>query len=271
MPDHDRQPEGRAFQSSPTGPRVAAPHQPWAAPPAPYPAPPSPPVRKRRSYWSLLLFVLVVSSVGIRAYRDLSSPEAWSYWKDQYVSPSLNAQPVATVDLDGSVRRVRALAISGTIGAAAADWFRGQIDDNKLAAGDVILLSSPGGDLAQGILIGEAIRARGLNTAVGTIDGSGRIRAAYCASACVFAYAGGKVRYGVAGSGLGVHQFTSRVAANDPVADAQRVTGLVLNYMTRMGVASTVVEAMSQTREIRWLGAKEAAAMQLITHPLARP
>jgi hypothetical protein len=44
---------------------------------------------------------------------------------------------------------------------------------------------------------------------------------------------------------------------------------MVLGYMTRMGVASSVVEAMSQTRDVRWLPAREAAAMNLITAPVA--
>jgi hypothetical protein len=38
-----------------------------------------------------------------------------------------------------------------------------------------------------------------------------------------------------------------------------------------MGVSSSVVEAMSETRDVRWLGAKEASAMNLITEPLRRP
>jgi hypothetical protein len=38
-----------------------------------------------------------------------------------------------------------------------------------------------------------------------------------------------------------------------------------------MGVSSTVVEAMSQTRDIRWLGTREAEAMNLITDPIGRP
>ena len=41
--------------------------------------------------------------------------------------------------------------------------------------------------------------------------------------------------------------------------------------MTKMGVSSSVVEAMSETRDMRWLGAKEALAMNLITDPVGRP
>jgi len=56
-----------------------------------------------------------------------------------------------------------------------------------------------------------------------------------------------------------------------PVADTQRIQGAVLGYMTKMGVSSSVVEAMSETREIRWLAPKNALAMNLITDPLGKP
>lgn len=45
---------------------------------------------------------------------------------------------------------------------------------------------------------------------------------------------------------------------------------MVLSYLTKMGVSSAVVEAMSATSDIRWLGAKEATAMSLITDPVGR-
>lgn len=109
---------------------------------------------------------------------------------------------IANADPDGSGRRRPALAISGTIGAATASWFRDRLGEAQLAAGDTILLSSPGGDLNQAIIMGEIIRSRGLVTAVGTVDASGNIRPSYCASACVLAYAGGKLRIGLEGSML---------------------------------------------------------------------
>jgi len=57
----------------------------------------------------------------------------------------------------------------------------------------------------------------------------------------------------------------------DPVADTQRTAGMVLSYMTRMGVSSAVVEAMSGTREVRWLAPGEASVMNLVTAPVGRP
>jgi hypothetical protein len=213
----------------------------------------------------------MVLLVGARAYKDLSRPESWAYWKDLYFSPALASSLIANVDPDGSGHRRSALAISGRIGAAAASWFRDRLDEAHLVTGDVVLLSSPGGDLNQAIIMGEVIRSRGLATAVGVADSSGRIRPSYCASACVIAYAGGKVRIGIEGSALGVHRFVTVASGPDPVADTQRTAGVILSYVTRMGVSPSIVEAMSATADIRWLGLKEATAMNLITDPPRRP
>jgi hypothetical protein len=83
---------------SPTGP--------WGAPtPEPTKPPPRPPYRvtgNRRRYLSVAFFVLMVLGVGIRAYKDLSRPEAWAYWKELYFSPSMQSSLIADAKLDGS-------------------------------------------------------------------------------------------------------------------------------------------------------------------------
>jgi hypothetical protein len=260
--DHDRRPRSSVPAAGP-----------WAKP-APGPTDPPRPRsgNAARGKWRLpastLVFVLILLSIGIRAYRDVSRPEAWAYWKDLYFSPSLKSSVATIADPNGSGRRVAALVVRGRIGAAAASWFRDRLDEAHLASGDTVLLSSPGGDLDQALIMGELIRSRGLSTAVGAADGSGELTPSYCASACVLVYAGGKPRFGVEGSALGVHRFVSTAPESDPVAETQRTTGMVLNYMTRMGVSSSVVEAMSATRDIRWLSAKEAMAMNLTTDPV---
>jgi hypothetical protein len=209
-----------------------------------------------------------VLGTGIRAYRDLSGPDAWSFWKDQYISPSLSSALVANGAIHGLGGERAVLAVSGRVGPAAAGWLRDKINDSHLKPGDVVLLSSPGGNLDQGVMMGEVIRAHGLATAVGVLDNGGRVRPGFCASACVFAFAGGQTRYGLDGSALGVHRFTTTAQGDDAVADTQRVTGAILGYLTRMGVSSQVIEAMSETRDIRWLGPREAEAMKLVTAPL---
>jgi len=218
----------------------------------------------------------MVSVVGVRAYKDLSRPEAWAYWKDLYFSSSMTSSLITNASPDGSGRRRSALAIGGTIGAATASWLRDRLDEAHLVAGDTVLMSSPGGDLNQAIIMGEVIRSRGLVTAVGGVDPSGHIRPSYCASACVLAYAGGSRRIGIEGSMLGVHRFVTSSPGGttspgpDAVAETQRIAGLVLNYLTRMGVSSAVAEAMSATDKVRWLDAKEAAATSLVTAPVRR-
>ncbi|WP_315835478.1 hypothetical protein [Bradyrhizobium prioriisuperbiae] len=241
------------------------PARPWGAPRPDQSQPPAPRTAGRIPLLSILFFVLMLVLVGARAYRDLSTPQAWAYWKDQFISPSLSASIVR-----GSPDQRPALAIHGRIGPAAAGWFRDRLDEAKLRPGDSVVFSSPGGDVDQAIIIGEVIRARGLTTAVGTFDADDRLRPSYCASACVFAYAGGKVRQGVQGSRLGVHRFTTEGAGRDAVADTQRTAGLILGYMTRMGVSPSLVEAMSATDEIRWLDAREALDMRLVTDPQQR-
>ena len=266
MSADDNQDEERRYRRSPTGPAVTPPRMPEAMPSATAVKPPL----FRPSFWSIAVFILVASGIGIRAYRDLSRPDAWDYWKDQYISPSMTVSLIDKTYLAGRDQGRRTLAVSGTIGPAASRLLRDRVDEAKLTAGDLILLSSPGGELNQGAIMGEIIRSHGLATAVGTTDGSGRIKPAYCASACVLVYAGGKPRFGVLGSALGVHRFVTEKPMKDPVADAQRVTGAVLGYMTKMGISSSVVEAMSETREIRWLAPKNALAMNLITDPLSK-
>jgi len=250
-----------------TGPWGTPAPEPTGQPPRPGPATGN----SRTHFFSAAFFVLMVLVVGARAYQDLSQPEAWAYWKDLYLSSGMTSSLMADAGLDSSGRRRAALAINGTIGAAAASWFRDRLDEAHLAAGSIVLMSSPGGDLNQAIIIGEIIRSRGLVTAVGVADPSGHIRPSYCASACVLAFAGGTTRVGVEGSMLGVHRFVALAPGPDPVAETQRTAGMVLNYLTRMGVSSSVVEAMSATSDVRWLGAREAAAMSLVTDSAGRP
>src|ERR1700720_2312942 len=260
LPIDDRQDAGNLFRNSPTGPWVAPPRPRVSQPPV---ARPDAARKSRRPMWSVIFFAILISSVGIRAYRDLSRPEAWAYWKESYLSPSMTSSLIARTDPDGKGRGKAVLAISGKISVATAGWLRERLDEDHLVPGDIVLLSSPGGDLTQAIIMGEMIRSRGLATAVGVASVSGQIQQSFCASACVLVYAGGQPRYGVEGSALGVHRFVTLTPSRDPVAETQRTAGMVLSYLTKMGVSSSVVEAMSETRDVRWLGPKEPSAMNL--------
>ena len=49
------------------------------------------------------------------------------------------------------------------------------------------------------------------------------------------------------------------------VADTQKTAAALLDYMTRMGVSPSILQAMSATREIRWLSESEAIDFKLST------
>jgi hypothetical protein len=221
----------------------------------------------RSSLVSLLFTLAIIGLYGGRAYQDLSTPQAWAYWKDLYFSHSMTA---SVVTIDGFGPSDRALAVKGEIGAATASVFRAELDKAKLVAGDTVILSSPGGRLDQGLIMGEIIRSRGLRTLVGSVNSQGQLKPAYCASACVLTYAGGTVRALVPGSRLGVHQFTADVPKDrspdwDAVAYAQKTSGMILEYMTRMGVSPSILQQMSASKDIRWLSEKDALDLNLVT------
>ena len=174
------------------------------------------PLRRKRNFWSIVVFILLISGIGIRAWRDLSQPDAWDYWKDQYFSPSLKSQLIDRLDLDASGKGRRALLVSGTIGPAAANWFRGQLTRpiSPRATSSAVVArrrSGPGADHGRDH---PAARAghRGRQPPINRDASS----PSYCASACVLVYAGGKTRFGVPGSALGVHRFVTTRPADDP-------------------------------------------------------
>lgn len=247
--------------------------QPWGKPAGDPPPPPQdnqPGPGSRRSLWSILFVVLLIATYGISAYQDISSPGSLSYWKDYFGSPSMTASAVTMTD------GRKGLAIQGEIGPASASWFREQLDAAKMTSGDVVFLSSPGGSLNQGLIMGAVVRSRGLTTVVGKVDSSGRPQPARCASACVFVFAGGKVREAMPRSLLGVHQFSTTGAkreesASDIVSRTQRTTGIILDYMTEMGVSSSIMQAMTASKDIRWLTEQEAFDFNLVTARYALP
>src|SRR5258705_10737901 len=106
--------------------------------------------------------------------------------------------------------------------------------------------------------MGEITRASDQVRAVGTAAARAAAKPAYCASACVLVFAGGKSRIGVLGSAPGVHRFVTTKPVSDPVAQTQRIAGAGLGYMTKIGVLSSLLGATSETRDIRWHVPKQA-------------
>jgi ATP-dependent protease ClpP protease subunit len=112
----------------------------------------------------------------------------------------------------------------------------------------IVYFDSPGGDLASGMNLGTLIRRLGYASDVGAIDKKTlQVRKGSCASACVFAYAGGTFRYLTAGSTIGVHRFSS---ADGKVSDSDLDVGQVVTaassaYFSEMGVSPEVIEKVA--------------------------
>ncbi len=233
MSADDRQDEASHFRRSPTGPRIAPPRQPIDRPAM------QPPHRggQKRRYWSVVIFILLVSGIGIRAYRDLSRPEAWAYWKESYLSPSMTSALIPNADFDGC----------GPWPACARNQRDNRCRQCQLVPGQARRDPSLRRRRRVAVFSGwriESGRDHGRNHSIPWAGDRrrrhrrpGHVRPAYCASACVLVFAGGKIRYGVEGSMLGVHQFATTAPVRDPVADTQRVAGMLLGYMTKMGVS----------------------------------
>ncbi len=124
--------------------------------------------------------------------------------------------------------------------------------------GRYIVLDSPGGNLFGGLLLGEVIRNAGLTTRIGrTVPDIGnfhRTVAGSCFSACAFAFLGGVERD--FDGRLGFHQFFDEAALAQPelprfnaidFSTNQLVTGIILEYVVRMGVDARVVALASRT------------------------
>jgi hypothetical protein len=107
---------------------------------------------------------------------------------------------------------------------------------------------SPGGNLMAGLKLGELIRRAGYNTSIGhsmPLYGAMNThfyKSAVCASACAYAFLGGVSRSYSGNAFYGLHRFgvSDKTVSGD---DAQVVTGLLANYIERMGASQTILQA----------------------------
>ena len=130
-----------------------------------------------------------------------------------------------------------------------------------------IRFNSPGGSLSGGMKLGEAIRELGFDTEIGSIGWKdAQSPSAVCASACSYAFAGGVNRYFSLKAGrLGLHQFSSTTSESADVATIQVVGGVLVRYLTRMGVDADAFALASLTdkREMTWLSEEQSVKFGL--------
>jgi hypothetical protein len=122
-----------------------------------------------------------------------------------------------------------------------------------------IILNSDGGSILYAMELGRAIRKAGLNTYVGgrykstTAGFTAENLESYgeCYSACVYAFAGGVIRFFDANGGaLGIHQFSSPEQNKSPGAEsmtAQYLMALLGKYLDEMGVSRGLLDWAAMT------------------------
>jgi hypothetical protein len=142
-----------------------------------------------------------------------------------------------------------------------------------------VMLHSPGGSLSSGLELGHLIRELRLNTSVGrtakaSSHPSWERHPGICASACAYAFLGGRSRAIGDGSKYGVHQFSfentevNHTLADKPEAsDTQAVAGFLAYYIHRMGADPSLLflAGSAKSDEILFLNPRQMAEMHVTT------
>lgn len=198
----------------------------------------------------------------------------WAALMANFSAASANAQDsnrmaFTTADSDEAIREItiqgyRSIYASGPIQEGDTDRFTAFVRNHHLDAARVVL-NSPGGSLLEGVRLGRAIRALNFDTAIG-VDRTPLTdqRDAICASACAYAFAGGVLRFISPDDGkLGLHQFRTARGPGISEGDAQTVSGLLVAYLSEMGVDAKAFALASVTdpNGIIWLDARDAETL----------
>jgi hypothetical protein len=179
------------------------------------------------------------------------------------------------------------IVAEGQITSDTPERFKDFLDKSNMKGVGTLSFHSNGGNLLAGIKLGEMIRQAGYDTMLGKTVGNARRGAdgsiviestgstpGVCASACAYAFLGGKKRHVPSGSKIGVHQHSDPASVSDPLAKSanaldrsvdQVLTGLVLEYVLRMGASPRVasIAQMTPPWKVYWLSSEEFQELEV--------
>jgi hypothetical protein len=150
----------------------------------------------------------------------------------------------------------------------------------------ILVIESPGGFTAGGLALGYALRKLKMSVIVGrwtgeALTGQSGLTPGTCASACVFALAGGTSRYFVSGSRVGVHRAHTGTPVLDPTtrlpvnATVDHESGHIFfrQFFRTMGVDNGVVDKLAATgsESMYWFSPAELSKLRLARDSSARP
>jgi hypothetical protein len=144
---------------------------------------------------------------------------------------------------------------------------------------DTVRLNSLGGNLTAGVALGEKIRALGLSTEVGSTQEEAEKITGICASACAYAFLGGKARFLEENARLGFHRFYSPLAVDnakaklfsgDDLDNTQKLLAGLLLYTISMGVDPRIIVLASAAGidELYSVSRKEAQELRITFEPM---
>lgn len=132
----------------------------------------------------------------------------------------------------------------------------------------VVHLDSPGGSLKEGLEIAEILRNRPeiVRTHVGGLDDT----SADCASACVFVFAAGNLRYLAENGRIGVHQFFSSdpgLTGGQALSLGQALSSDIMMLFAKQGIATSFFQEMAYTpaEGITWVDRRRLEAWRVVT------
>ncbi len=175
--------------------------------------------------------------------------------------PDSELRQAMTIELLANGR----LEARGTITPGTAERFKAELEKRGSYV-KAVVLSSPGGSVADALSMGRLIRARGLNT---------RVEAkALCASSCPLILAAGVKRTAEPGAAIGVHQVFAAPQPGGPhldgaegMAQAQRVSAEAQRHLVSMGVDPRVWISAMETppQEMFYFTPEELRELKLAT------
>lgn len=188
------------------------------------------------------------------------------------------ASKSSTVELLGSQNDCDGCAwvqISGAIDSSTS----AEVLDKLRRFGFVerVHIDSPGGDLLAALELGNALRELNVTTVVAgytpdrssSREGLALLKPGKCFSACVFILAGGTERLAIERSQIGVHRFrlSDSSGIDDPLALGQAQTGLLVAYVSKMGVDPLLVSyaSMIEAEELASISLSDALELSLLT------
>lgn len=185
------------------------------------------------------------------------------------VSVSSAAATIQIQPLEDPVRRgaLSAIYIEGSISPGLTEGLVEALDAHNVKGG-IVYFDSNGGDLRESLKLGQFLRQAGFDTGIGKRQSHTTYPApASCESACVLAFAGGKYRFALDRSFIGIHRFYARSAGDHDLTLGQVVSADIITHLINMGVSPSLFPKMvSAGSEMQKLPISDALALGLINN-----